>query len=844
MIVRNSVWAWLSVVMLALVVGACANNEPGAGGSCTDADDCGDGYVCEDGFCTDDPMGNVRDISEPSSKDDSDLADYTESCDDDADCKGELSCMITPEGDAICTRRCPPDGGNDLCNEGEPENPMECLGIRPDAGDIVYVCMPRPQTQCRPCAREGDDLSGQCGTVGLDLCAAQPNGEFRCAINCGPDLPCPDGTECSAVPELDGNTYEVCIPTTGYCQKCVDNDGDGYGNPAYDMSECPVPNVEDCDDNDPNAYPGAPTSCDGIDNNCQGRADDEYKNEAGDYATLAHCGACNQACSLPNAVAECDSGVCNFVECEPGWLNLHGDADHVGCPYECTPRADKTEDRPDDLSDPSYDDENRDYNCDGIDGDVDRAYFVAQSGDDNNPGTPDKPFKTIGKALDILTVMSTEIDQIYVSQGTYAESLDLVDGISIYGGFDAGNHWERDRQHRVIISGSHNVDGNRIGLRGVDLDGSAPTVLQNIEVTTVNATGVITGTKHGAGSYGLLCKNCPSLQVRGAHISAGGGADGVGGDTGGRANATPPSTCKGGDGVMAGGGRPADGPPGGKGFLCSGYGGWQAAFTTNGGDGGSAANDMGGDGGDGEDASNMTKGGAGAPGVGPGCHSQADDGKDGKNGRTGQRGAGGKQPTTTSSAGFYIPTMGGDGHMGEAGAGGGGGGGGATHNASLPSRRHSGGPGGGGGAGGCPGAGGTAGGGGGASIALALIDSTGVQLQRITLQSSNAGNGAAGGAGGGGRAGCAGGRGETGADAKQCDREGGSGGQGGAGGSGGDGGQGGGGAGGSTIGLLLSGTTPATEAQVTTSLPTNAGSPGGTSTSRGQAGERKSRLSL
>lgn len=53
----------------------------------------------------------------------------------------------------------------------------------------------------------------------------------------------------------------LCV--NGVCQPCEDQDGDGWTN-------CDG----DCDDNNPNVYPGAPEQCNGIDDNCDGLLDE------------------------------------------------------------------------------------------------------------------------------------------------------------------------------------------------------------------------------------------------------------------------------------------------------------------------------------------------------------------------------------------------------------------------------------------------------------------------------------------------------------------------------------------------------------------------------------------
>lgn len=64
----------------------------------------------------------------------------------------------------------------------------------------------------------------------------------------------------------------MCPEGEDDCTICVDNDMDGYGE------GCPA--GDDCDDNDPTVYEGAPELCDGKDNDCNGLIDDSPLCEA------------------------------------------------------------------------------------------------------------------------------------------------------------------------------------------------------------------------------------------------------------------------------------------------------------------------------------------------------------------------------------------------------------------------------------------------------------------------------------------------------------------------------------------------------------------------------------
>ncbi|HET9298767.1 MAG TPA: MopE-related protein [Candidatus Polarisedimenticolaceae bacterium] len=67
------------------------------------------------------------------------------------------------------------------------------------------------------------------------------------------------------------NRTDVGVCTT--TDTCHDADGDGYGNPGSDL--CPRGSATDCNDGNAGVNPGRRDLCNGVDNDCNGRVDDD-----------------------------------------------------------------------------------------------------------------------------------------------------------------------------------------------------------------------------------------------------------------------------------------------------------------------------------------------------------------------------------------------------------------------------------------------------------------------------------------------------------------------------------------------------------------------------------------
>ena len=77
----------------------------------------------------------------------------------------------------------------------------------------------------------------------------------------------------------------------------------------------------------PACIPAAET-CDGADNDCDDKIDEEF-----DFMTNAmHCGGCNQSCQPNNATGRCEAGQCAIGQCSVGFVDANAAAGD-GC--EC-----------------------------------------------------------------------------------------------------------------------------------------------------------------------------------------------------------------------------------------------------------------------------------------------------------------------------------------------------------------------------------------------------------------------------------------------------------------------------------------------------------------------------
>jgi len=132
-----------------------------------------------------------------------------------------------------------------------------------DAGDTAVDAASDPVA---PDAGPGGDLCDTADDCAPGFDCVRPDVDAPvglCTTRCLDDMDCPDGFACFVFAASGGDAERWCVPT----ELCLDEDEDGYGYGA----DC---RGRDCDDSNPRINPAADEICDGLDNDCDDRIDD------------------------------------------------------------------------------------------------------------------------------------------------------------------------------------------------------------------------------------------------------------------------------------------------------------------------------------------------------------------------------------------------------------------------------------------------------------------------------------------------------------------------------------------------------------------------------------------
>ena len=285
------------------------------------------------------------------------------SCQDNAGCDSGF-CIDTPAGKR-CARTC------------VEECPGEFVCRQAPGGDVVNICVPRFGRLCDPCNK-----TETCQAVGLTgaVCVDYGKDGAFCGLSCSADADCGAGYACTDATSIEGNKGKQCVrltapgkpvrcPCTGVAAltalktacyiETKGTDGKLISKCAGERV-CATAGLSDCTAPEPEAE-----TCDGEDNDCNGKVDEGTcdddnpctkdscfvaPKDAGDGPTTGckhepFAGACdadNSACTEGDVCVEgvckvgkkldCDdANQCTTDACEPKTGCAHTFSDSAGC---------------------------------------------------------------------------------------------------------------------------------------------------------------------------------------------------------------------------------------------------------------------------------------------------------------------------------------------------------------------------------------------------------------------------------------------------------------------------------------------------------------------------------
>ena len=252
--------------------------------------------------------------------------------------------------------------GPEICNGQDDDcNGTADDGVLPGVGDACGIDHPPCVPGTTECVGGAIVCGGgavnpapeECNNVDDDCDGFTDNGNPGGGVVCGSDLgECRHGyTLCQDGGLIcDGEiapSRDVCDTLDNDCDGVYDDDdplegvacGAGPGVCLVGHQHC-IGGTMQC----VGVVPGAPESCDHVDNDCDGLTDEDYNLDADPN----NCGACGHACSVLTAgvvtgIGDCVGGECRIASCFTGRWNLNAAAADGGfsdgCEYACDYRG-------------------------------------------------------------------------------------------------------------------------------------------------------------------------------------------------------------------------------------------------------------------------------------------------------------------------------------------------------------------------------------------------------------------------------------------------------------------------------------------------------------------------